>query len=196
MVFESDSSKTRSFVEIFDRSTVLNLSGISGAGQDIVDIVATMFLDNLYTDYMKTRDKKPFFTGEDGKSRRFVDSFVLIDEAHHAMGRDFDVLMKLMLEGREFGMGVILSSQYLSHFQTKAHNWAEALSTWVVHNVRNATAKQFEGIGFRNNVGDMVAEVTKLPTHWAYYRCMNNHNEGVLMKGQPFFALEQEGLLS
>lgn len=191
MVFESDSSKTRSFVEIFDRNTVLNLSGISGAGQDIVDIVATMFLDNLYTDYMKTREKKPFITGEDGKSRRFVDSFVLIDEAHHAMGRDFDVLMKLMLEGREFGMGVILSSQYLSHFNTKGYNWAEALSTWVVHNVRNATAKQFEGIGFRNNIGGMVTEVTKLPTHWAYYRCMNNHNEGVLMKGQPFFSLEK-----
>ncbi|MBY6117477.1 hypothetical protein KUW09_24970 [Mameliella alba] len=189
MVFEADPSKTRSFVEIFDRNTVLNLSGISGAGQDIVDIVATMFLDNLYTDYMKTREKKPFITGADGKGRRYVDSFVLIDEAHHAMGRDFEVLMKLMLEGREFGMGVILSSQYLSHFQSKSHNWAEALSTWVVHNVRNATTKQFEGIGFRNNVADMVTEVTKLQTHWAYYRCMNNHNEGILMKGQPYFSL-------
>jgi hypothetical protein len=189
MIFESDPSKTRSFVELFDRSTVLNLSGISGAGKDIVDIVVTMFLDNLYTDYMKTREKKPFFTGGDGKSRRFVDSFVLIDEAHHAMGRDFEVLMKLMLEGREFGMGVILSSQYLSHFKTPSYNWAEALSTWVVHNVRNATAKQFEGIGFRSNVGEMVTEVTTLQTHWAYYRCMNNHNEGVLMKGQPFFSL-------
>jgi hypothetical protein len=189
MVFESDPAKTRSFVELFDRNTVLNLSGISGAGQDIVDIVATMFLDNLYTDYMKTRDKQPFITGDDGKSRRFVDSFVLIDEAHHAMGRDFDVLMKLMLEGREFGMGVILSSQYLSHFSTKQYNWSEALSTWVVHNVRNARAKQFEEIGFRANVGEMVEQVTKLQTHWAYYRCMNNHNEGVLMKGQPFFSL-------
>lgn len=191
MIFESDPSQTRSFVELFDRNTVLNLSGISGAGQDIVDIVATMFLDNLYTDYMKTREKKPFITGEDGKSRRYVDSFILIDEAHHAMSRDFDVLMKLMLEGREFGMGVILSSQYLSHFNTKGYNWAEALSTWVVHNVRNATAKQFEAIGFRNNVADMVTEVTKLPTHWAYYRSMNNHNEGILMEGQPFFSLEK-----
>lgn len=190
-IFETDASKTRTFVELFDRNTVLNLSGISGNGQEIVDIVATMFLDNLYTDYMKTREKKPFITGEDGKSRRYVDSLVLIDEAHHAMGRDFGVLMKLMLEGREFGMGVILSSQYLSHFKTSSYDWAEALSTWVVHNVRNATSKQFESIGFRANVGDMVNEVTKLPTHWAYYRCMHSHNEGILMKGQPFFSLEK-----
>lgn len=188
-IFESDPTKTRSFVEIFDRNTVLSLSGISGAGQDIVDIVATMFLDNLYTDYMKTRVKAPFLEGQDGKSRRQIDSFVLIDEAHHAMGRDFEVLMKLMLEGREFGMGVILSSQYLSHFETSGHNWAEALSTWVVHNVRNATKQQFERIGFRSNVADMVERVTQLETHWAFYRCMHGHNEGIRMKGQPFFSL-------
>lgn len=190
-IFESDPDKTRSFVEIFDRNTVLSLSGISGAGQDIVDIVATMFLDNLYTDYMKTRVKAPFLTEEDGKSRRQIDSFVLIDEAHHAMGRDFEVLMKLMLEGREFGMGVILSSQYLSHFETSGHNWAEALSTWVVHNVRNATKQQFERIGFRANVAEMVEKVTQLETHWAFYRCMHGYNEGILMKGQPFFSLEK-----
>ncbi len=189
MIFETDPENTTTFVDLFDRSTVLNLSGLSGAGQDIVDIVATMFLDNLYTDYMKTLPKEPFLEGPDGISRRKVDSFVLIDEAHHAMNRDFDVLMKLMLEGREFGMGVVLSSQFLSHFDAGKNDWGEALSTWVVHNVRNASAKQFERIGFRHDVSRMVQEVTGLETHWAYYRCVNGYNEGILMKGQPFFSL-------
>ncbi len=189
MIFEPDPENTTTFTELFDKSTVLNLSGLGGAGQDIVDIVATMFLDNLYTDYMKTLPKEPFINGPDGIYRRKVDSFVLIDEAHHAMARDFDVLMKLMLEGREFGMGVVLSSQFLSHFDAGKHDWGEALSTWVVHNVRNANAKQFERIGFRHNVSRMVQEVTSLETHWAYYRCVNGYNEGTLMKGQPFFSL-------
>jgi hypothetical protein len=189
MIFEPDPKNTTTFVKLFDRSTVLNLSGLSGAGQDIVDIVATMFLDNLYTDYMKTLPKDPFLHGPDGVSRRKVDSFVLIDEAHHAMNRDFDVLMKLMLEGREFGMGVVLSSQFLSHFDAGKHDWAEGLSTWAVHNVRNATAKQFERIGFRHNLSRMVQEVTSLEPHWAYYRCVNGYNEGTLIKGQPFFSL-------
>lgn len=189
MIFETNPENTTTFMDLFDRSTVLNLSGLSGAGQDIVDIVATMFLDNLYTDYMKTLPKEPFLDGPDGFSRRKVDSFVLIDEAHHAMSRDFDVLMKLMLEGREFGMGVVLSSQFLSHFDAGKNDWGEALSTWVVHNVRNASAKQFERIGFRHDVSRMVQEVTGLETHWAYYRCVNGYNEGILMKGQPFFSL-------
>ncbi|MBO9433161.1 hypothetical protein J7394_03025 [Ruegeria sp. R13_0] len=54
MIFETNPENTTTFVDLFDRSTIPNLSGLSGAGQDIVDIVATMFLDNLYTDYMKT----------------------------------------------------------------------------------------------------------------------------------------------
>ena len=188
-IFEPDPRNTATFVELFDRSTVLDLSSLGGAGQDIVDIVATMFLDNLYTDYMKRLPKDPFIDGPDGISRRKIDSFVLIDEAHHAMGRGFDVLMKLMLEGREFGMGVVLSSQFLSHFESGGRDWGEALSTWVIHNVRNATSKQFERIGFRHNLSQMVKDIAGLETHWAYYRCVNGYNDGILMKGQPFYSL-------
>ena len=190
-IFEPAPQNTTTFANLFDRNTVLNLSGLGEAGQDIVDIVATMFLDHLYTDYMKSLPKEDFIDGPDGINRRKVDSFVLIDEAHHAMERDFEVLMKLMLEGREFGMGVILSSQFLSHFYTGKHDWTEALSTWIVHNVRHATPKQFEKIGFRRDVSRMVQDVAGLEPHWAYYRCVNGYNEGILMKGQPFHALTQ-----
>ena len=192
MIFESDPQNTTTFRELFDRCTVLNLSALSAAGQDIVDIIATMFLDHLYTDYMKTLPKEPFIDAADGVSLRKIDSFVLIDEAHHAMGRDFDVLMKLMLEGREFGMGVVLSSQFLSHFDAGKHDWGEALSTWVVHNVRNATAKQFERIGFRGDLAQMAQDITGLKTHWAYYRCVNGQNEGICLKGQPFYSLPRD----
>lgn len=188
-VFEPRNDHTCTFAELFDRNCVLNLSDVGQAGQDVVDIIATMFLDNLYSDYMKKVQKQPFLEGSDGVSRRFVDSYVLIDEAHHAMGRGFEVLMKLMLEGREFGMGVILSSQYLSHFELGGRDWAEALSTWVVHNVRNATPKHFERIGFRANAAEIASEISKLKPHWAYYRCADGFTDGVLMKGQPFFSL-------
>ena len=191
-IFEPNPQNTTTFRALFDRSTVLNLSGLSGAGQEIVDIVATMFLDNLYTDYMKLLPKEPFIPGGDGTIRRKIDSFVLIDEAHHAMGRGFDVLMKLMLEGREFGMGVVLSSQFLSHFNAGGHNWAEALSTWIIHNVRYATLKHFEQTGFRSNISRMVQDIAGLETHWAYYRCVNGYNEGILMEGKPFFSLCRE----
>ena len=190
-IFEASPENVASFRELYTGDTVLNLSTM-GAGQDIVDILATMFLDFLYHDYMKHVPKAEFVTGDDGVSRRQVDSFILIDEAHHAMGRGFDVLMKLMLEGREFGLGVILSSQFLSHFQTGGRDWAEALSTWVVHNVRNAMPKDFDRIGFRGNTKALAKDISSLKTHWAYYRCTNGENEGILLKGQPYFSLVKD----
>ncbi|QZD86723.1 helicase HerA domain-containing protein [Qipengyuania psychrotolerans] len=188
-IFEKNHQNIHSFSELFTKNTVLNLSDLGGAGQDIVDIVATMFLEHLYTDYMKTIEKPGFEVGEDGTNRRFIDTMVLIDEAHHALGRGFDVLMKMMLEGREFGLGVILSSQYLSHFQLGGKNWAEALSTWAVHNVKGAKAKDLENIGFRGPTHQMAQDLSSLKAHWAYYRCANGQTEGILMKGQPFFSL-------
>ena len=145
-VFERDPNNTVTFQQLFDRSVVLNLTGLSGAGQQVVDIVATMFIDNLYTDYMKRLPTEPFEKGPDGVSRRKVDSVILIDEAHHAMGRDFEVLERLW-RGRMFGMGVILSSQCLSHFKTPKRDWGQPLSTWMVHNVRNASQKTSSGLG-------------------------------------------------
>lgn len=187
-VFESKPENVCSFSKLYRGNTVLNLSTM-GAGQDVVDVLATMFLDHLYHDYMKSVPKAPFVTGDDGITRRQVDSYILIDEAHHAMAREFEVLEKLMLEGREFGLGVILSSQFLSHFQTSKHDWSEALSTWVVHNVRNAKPRDFEKIGFRGDTNRIAEKISSLKTHWAYYRCANGQNNGVLIKGQPFYSL-------
>ncbi|WP_125182720.1 ATP-binding protein [Minwuia thermotolerans] len=191
-IFERNPGNITSFEEVFDKTTVLRLSQLGAAGQEVVDIIATMFLDFLYTDYMKNREKHPFLTGKDGVNRRVVDSYVLIDEAHHAMGRGFDVLMKLMLEGREFGMGVILSSQFLSHFQLGDHDWAEALSTWMVHKVRQARPTDFERIGFRGQNRELADQIAKLEPHWGYYRCANGQNEGTLMRGQPYFLLHND----
>ena len=191
-VFERDTNNVCTFNDLFTKNTVINLSNLGKAGQNIVDIVVTMLLDHLYHDYMKSVHKEPFLPGEDGISRRFIDSFILIDEAHHAMARDFNVLMDLMLEGREFGVGVILSSQYLSHFKSGNHDWAEALATWAVHNVKKVRSKDFEQIGFGGNTQAMATRVPTLEPHWAYYRCANGQTEGLLMKGQPFYSLPRQ----
>jgi hypothetical protein len=189
-VFETDPSKVISFREFFDRSIVLKLTTLATAGQELAEVVVSIFLDHLYFDYMKRVEKPGFEIGDDGITRRVVDTVILIDEAHHAMSRGYDVLMKLMLEGREFGLGVILSSQYLSHFQQGKTDWAEPLSTWVVHKLRGAKGRDFDRIGFAGDTSEMAAKVAQLPTHWAYYRCDHDHPGGLLMQGQPFFSLK------
>jgi hypothetical protein len=186
-IFEKRTANTTNFEGLFARNTVLSLRNI-GAGQEVVDIIVSLFLDLLYNEYMIKRSKRSFETGEDGVQRRFIDSFVLVDEAHHIMSRGFDVLMSLLLEGREFGMGVILSSQYLSHFKEGGKNWSEALSTWVVHKIR-VKAKELEEIGFRKEARNIEQSIGDIERHFAFYRCADGYNDGILMKGQPFFSL-------
>ena len=57
------------------------------------------------------------------------------------MQYEFDVLRKVLLQGREFGMGVILASQYLSHFKAGATDYREMLLTWFLHKVPNLSGK-------------------------------------------------------
>ena len=57
------------------------------------------------------------------------------------MKHKFDVLRQSLLREREFGVGVLRASQYLSHFRTRDTDYAEPLLTWFVHKVPNVTAR-------------------------------------------------------
>lgn len=51
-----------------------------------------------------------------------------------------------MKEGREFGVGMILSTQSLSHFMGGDDNYSRYVLTWVVHNVNDLKQKDVEHI--------------------------------------------------
>ncbi len=90
-------------------------------------LVAVML--NMFYEHMLKIPKRPYR----GKSPqlRIVDSFMLVDEADNIMRYEFDVLRKILLQGREFGVGVILASQYLRHFKAGATDY-RALLTWFM----------------------------------------------------------------
>ena len=81
-------------------------------------MLLVLFL-NLYYEYMINLVKRPYVGQE--PQLRFIDSMLLVDEADNIMKYNFDVLRQILLQGREFGVGVLLASQYLSHFRTRAH---------------------------------------------------------------------------
>lgn len=190
-VFENNRERLVSFTSLFDRTTVLNLQGLK-AGDAVADVVVTLFLDFLYNDYMKGRPKPPFMTGTDGIQRRFVDSFVLVDEAHHIMRYGFDVLEKILLEGREFGMGVILSSQFLSHFSLGNRDWAQPLSTWAIHKVPNVAPTNIQRLGFQGDHARLAGEITGLENLHSLWKCDLGAREGVVIQDKPFFQLVED----
>ena len=66
---------------------------------------------------------------------RQLTKMILVDEADNFMSRDFPSLKKILKEGREFGVGTILSTQSLKHFGSGDDDYAKYILTWVVHNV-------------------------------------------------------------
>lgn len=183
-IFERDPQKTISFDQFLDGVVVISLDAM---GQDdrsknmLVAIMLNMFYENML------RTPKRAFIGTDPQLR-VIDSYLLVDEAHNIMRYDFNVLGKLLVEGREFGTGVILASQYLRHFKTGGNDYREPLLTWFIHKVPNVTAAELGALGLTADLGELSERVKTLPNHHCLYKSFDMTGE--VIRGLPFYELD------
>ena len=103
------------------------------------------------------------------------------------MRYEFDVLRKLLLQGREFGTGVILASQYLRHFKTSGTDYRDPLLSWFIHKVPNVTANELGALGFTSDLVQLSERVKTLPNHHCLHKTFGVSGE--VMKGLPFYQL-------
>jgi hypothetical protein len=182
-IFESDKTKIMSFKDLFQQSLVFSLGDLVENQRELVMIVLLV----LYREYMIGIKKEPFIESpKNGKTLRKVDSFVLIDEANQIMDYEFDVLEDILLKGREFGVGVILSTQYLSHFKKSNMNYAESLNTWFVHKQNKLNKRDLLDIGLQNADENRISKIKRLRVFECLYKSLNS-DDGVFIKGIPFF---------
>ena len=182
-LFTRDPSKVLSFSEFFSGPVVVDLSYLQD--DDKTKNVVVAILLNLYYTYMLTREKKPFLGTN--PQLRYIDSYLLVDEANNIMQYEFDVLKKLLLQGREFGIGVMLASQYLSHFKTTNEDYREPLLTWFVHKVPNLSVRDLVGIGLTDVDQGTVDRVKCLANHQCLYKTFDVPGE--IIRGTPFYEL-------
>ncbi|EJC62451.1 hypothetical protein QWA_10299 [Alcaligenes faecalis subsp. faecalis NCIB 8687] len=185
-VFEKDPAKTKAFDDFLDGIVVISLDAM---GQDdrsknmLVAIMLNMFYENM----LKT-PKRPF-QGSDPQLR-VIDSYLLVDEADNIMRYEFDVLRKLLLQGREFGAGVILASQYLRHFKASTTDYKEPLLTWFIHKVPNVAPAELSSLGLTSDLGDLSERVKALPNHHCLYKSFDSSGE--VIRGLPFYELDKK----
>ncbi|MBY6188306.1 hypothetical protein KUV89_16955 [Marinobacter hydrocarbonoclasticus] len=181
-IFESDPAKITSFEEFFDGVVAIDLSQLSE--DKLKKMVVVTFL-NLYCDYMLKVEKKEF-RGTSPQTR-FIDSYLLVDEAHNIMPYEFPVLSKLLLQGRAFGIGVILASQYFSHFKTQKEDYREPIQSWFIHKVPGVTQRELDKIGLPMASDSMVNRIASLGKFESL--CKTLGYQGEFIKGVPFFRL-------
>ena len=115
---------------------------------------------------------------------------LLVDEADNIMQFEFDVLRKILLQGREFGVGVVLASQYLSHFKTKHENYAENLLSWFIHKVPNVKTAELNAIGLSSASTEMANRIKDLEPFHLFAKTLGV--EGEFAKVVPFFELFED----
>lgn len=184
-IFESDGRKTVPFSRLMDKVIVFDLSAYD---EDIQNLVIAITLDQFYTTMQSIGSSRT-----DGRFRQ-LRNFILVDEADNFMKKSFPSLKKIMKEGREFGVGVILSTQSLSHFAGSSDDYSRYILTWVVHNVSDLNRSDVEYILKQPKKSaeseEIFFAVKNLEKHHSMVKISNN--DPIVIMDKPFWQLCQE----
>ncbi len=182
-VFEADSRKTAS---LFDLLTGVVVIDISGYDTDLQNLIIAITLDLFYAQ-MQARGSSKL----SGKHRQLT-KMILVDEADNFLHEGFPSLKKILKEGREFGVGTILSTQFLKHFGSGDDDFSKYILTWVVHNVADLknTDIRFVFNTEANSAEEtkLFGDVKKLQKHYSIVK-MGNRQKPIYIKDKAFWEL-------
>lgn len=134
-LFEPDCKKAAPMDTFLKGVTVVDMSGYD---RDIQSTIVAITLNQFYA-WMQAQGS----SCTDGNFRQ-LRCFVMVDEADTFMREDFPALRRIMKEGREFGVGVILSTQSLAHYVSGDDDYSRYVLTWIVHNVSDLKQRDVE----------------------------------------------------
>ena len=181
-IFEPNPNETKSLFDLIDGVTVIDLSGYDPG---IQNLVVAITLDLFYAQMQAHGHSK--ING----SIRQVNKMILVDEADNFLGKNFASLKKILKEGREFGVGTILSTQLLSHFSTGENDYANYILTWVIHNVAELNNKEIKYIfNTQNKSNDdmLFNKIKSLNKHYSLVK-MGDSDKAIYMKDKAFWEL-------
>ncbi|GAB6252002.1 hypothetical protein BCSAG_33200 [Bacillus cereus] len=181
-IFMPDSKNTQALYDLIDGVTVINLSGYDTG---IQNLVVGITLDTFYSQ-MQTKGHSCI----DGDFRE-ITKMILVDEADNFLSKDFEALKKILKEGREFGVGTILSTQFLSHFATTDNDYSQYLLTWIVHCVTDLKRREVQSIfntESKEEEDSIMNHIRQLEKHQSLVTSVSN-NKLEVMEDKPFWQL-------
>ncbi|MGF1691348.1 DNA phosphorothioation-dependent restriction protein DptH [Photobacterium kagoshimensis] len=182
-IFEPDSNKVKSLFDLLNGITVVELKGND---ESVQNLVVALTLDLFYSQMQKTG--KPEVQGD----FRQITKMILVDEADNFMSQNFPSLRKILKEGREYGVGVILSTQDITHFQTGENDYSSYVLTWVIHRVakiRPQELKAMFGVNEKAEQEKLMETINKLEKHYSLY--IDGAKKIVKMRDKAFWELLQ-----
>jgi len=120
---------------------------------------------------------------------------IFVDEADNFMSQDFSSLRKILKEGREYGVGVILSTQDITHFKTGENNYASYVLTWVIHRVseiKNANIKSIFNTDDKSEQESLMENVRKLEKHYSIF--IDGNKKFQKIRDLAFWELQERNI--
>lgn len=183
-IFETNPEKMTSLYDLVDGVTVIELAGYPS---EIQNLVVALTLDLFYAQMQKRG--KPIVRGD----YRQLTKMILVDEADNFMRQDFASLRKILKEGREYGVGAILSTQEITHFKTGENNYASYILTWVIHRVseiKNADIKAVFNVDDKGEQESLMGQIRQLEKHFSLY--IDGDKQVKKMRDKAFWELINE----
>jgi DNA phosphorothioation-dependent restriction protein DptH len=162
-IFEDQPENMNSLYELIDGVTIIELAGYP---PEIQNLIVALTLDLFYSQMQK--QGKPLVQGE----FRQVTKLILVDEADNFMSQNFPSLRKILKEGREYGVGVILSTQDITHFKTGDNDYSAYILSWVIHRVSQIKNQDIKGIFNKDDKSEqelLMKNIRELEKHTSLY---------------------------
>jgi DNA phosphorothioation-dependent restriction protein DptH len=93
-------------------------------------------------------------------------------------------------EGREYGVGVLLSTQDITHFQTGDNDYSSYILTWIIHRVaklKNQDIKAIFNASEKAEQESLMTAIGKLEKHHSLY--IDGDKKVNRMKDKAFWEL-------
>lgn len=164
-LFESDRTKVQNLYELLNGVVIIKLNGYD---EGLQNLIVAMTLDLFYSQMQ--------ISGHSTiqKNLREISKVILVDEADNFLSKNFSSIRKILKEGREFGVGTILSTQFLDHFVTSENDYTNYLETWVIHKVAKISNKEVKTIlGLKNGKNEedsYISQIQELEKHYSFVK--------------------------
>lgn len=179
-LFLTESKDCIDINDLFSKTYIIRLDSL-GNQIALKDLIVTFFLDIIYDKMITMPDGHLY--GEN-KQYREIRTFILVDEADNLLQKEFEFFKNILKEGRSRGFGVILSTQYLSHYKTQSINYAEYFRTWFIHQIPNVDKNELKKIGF----DDLSEQIKTLPKFHSFFKGdLDTGYKTIRIKDEPFF---------
>ena len=121
---------------------------------------------------------------------REIRAMILVDEAKEFMSKDFNSLRGIISQGRMFGVGMILATQYISDFRTQKEDYSQSILSWMIHHVNSISKAEIANIfGASDPNSDRYMDFINKAKLFESVCKIGSRVEGI--RDLPFFELVQ-----